>query len=271
MYVKPKKKLGQHFLIDLSIAKRIADSIDYPVEEGKKAVCVEIGPGTGVLTQFLMENNDLDLSVIEIDEESVEYLMVNYPSLYNENRIIGGDFLQLDMKKNFPGGFPIICGNFPYNISSQIFFKVLDHKDEVKQVVCMIQREVAQRIANHEGTKEYGILSVFLQAYYDIEYLFTVDEKVFNPPPKVKSAVIRLKRNNVESLGCDESLFRRIVKESFNLRRKMLRNSLSRYFTGAPDEEQYLTKRPEQLSVKDFITLTNILSKNAQNVPNQDN
>ncbi len=260
MYVKPKKKLGQHFLVDLKIAQRIADSINLPVEEGKKNVCVEIGPGTGVLTQFLMDNKDLDLSVIEIDEESVEYLMVNYPSLYQEQRIIGGDFLQLDMKKYFPNGFPIICGNFPYNISSQIFFKVLDHKDEVKQVVCMIQREVAQRIANHEGTKEYGILSVFLQAYYDIEYLFTVDENVFNPPPKVKSAVIRLTRNNVTNLGCDESLFRRIVKESFNLRRKMIRNSLAKYLKGRPEEERFLMMRPEQLSVQDFIELTNILS-----------
>lgn len=259
MYVKPKKKLGQHFLKDLSVAQRIAESIDYK-EDGKKAVCIEIGPGTGVLTQFLMQNTALDLSVVEIDEESVEYLVANFSDLYKNQKIIGGDFLQLDLKKEFPEGFPVVCGNFPYNISSQIFFKVLDYKDEVKEVVCMIQKEVAERIANHEGTKEYGILSVFLQAYYNIEYLFTVDEHVFNPPPKVKSAVIRLKRNNVEKLPCDEKFFRQIVKESFNLRRKMLRNSLAKYFTGSPEEERFLTQRPEQLSVNDFIELTNILS-----------
>ena len=260
-YVKPKKKLGQHFLKDLSIAQRIAGSIDYK-EENQKTVCLEIGPGTGVLTQFLLQNENLDLYVIEIDEESVEYLVANFTDLYKNEKIIGGDFLQLDLKKEFPKGFPVICGNFPCNISSQIFFKVLDYKDEVKEVVCMIQREVAQRIVNHEGTKEYGILSVFLQDYYDIEYLFTVDENVFNPPPKVKSAVIRLKRNNVEKLPCDEKLFRKIVKESFNLRRKMLRNSLAQYFSGKPEEERFLTLRPEQLSVKDFIDLTNILTQN---------
>ena len=260
-YVKPKKKLGQHFLKDLSIAQRIAGSIDYK-EENQKTVCLEIGPGTGVLTQFLLQNENLDLYVIEIDEESVEYLVANFTDLYKNEKIIGGDFLQLDLKKEFPKGFPVICGNFPYNISSQIFFKVLDYKDEIKEVVCMIQREVAQRIVNHEGTKEYGILSVFLQAYYDIEYLFTVDENVFNPPPKVKSAVIRLKRNNVEKLPCDEKFFRKIVKESFNLRRKMLRNSLAQYFSGKPDEEKFLTLRPEQLSVNDFIELTNILTQN---------
>ena len=261
MYVKPKKKLGQHFLKDLSVAQKIAASIEYK-EDGKKAVCIEIGPGTGVLTQFVLQNPNLDLSVIEIDEESVEYLVANFPDLYKNEKIIGGDFLQLDLKKEFPNGFPVVCGNFPYNISSQIFFKVLDYKDEIKEVVCMIQREVAQRIVNHEGTKEYGILSVFLQAYYDIEYLFTVDENVFNPPPKVKSAVIRLKRNNVEKLPCDEKFFRKIVKESFNLRRKMLRNSLAQYFSGKPDEEKFLTLRPEQLSVNDFIELTNILTQN---------
>lgn len=260
MDVKPKKKLGQHFLTDDRVAQRIADSIQYPVKDGCKAGCIEIGPGTGVLTKFLMQNPTLDLSVVEIDKESVEYLVANYPSLYNENRIVGGDFLKLDLCKVFPEGFPIVCGNFPYNISSQIFFRILEYKDSVEQVVCMIQREVALRISNHEGTKEYGILSVFLQAYYDIEYLFGVDEKVFNPPPKVKSAVIRLKRNNVKSLPCDESFFRRIVKESFNQRRKMLRNSLSQYLNGAPELEKFLTMRPEQLSVNDFVELTQILS-----------
>ncbi|MCR5453424.1 MAG: 16S rRNA (adenine(1518)-N(6)/adenine(1519)-N(6))-dimethyltransferase RsmA [Bacteroidales bacterium] len=264
MYVKPKKKLGQHFLTSEKIAMQIAESIDYPVAEGQKAGCIEIGPGTGILTKYLMQDNRIDLSVIEIDTESVEFLVANYPSLSIEHRIVSGDFLQIDLTKQFPGGFPIVCGNFPYNISSQIFFRILDYKDQVDQVVCMIQREVAQRIANHEGTKEYGILSVFLQAYYDIEYLFGVDETVFNPPPKVKSAVIRLRRNDVKQLPCDEKLFRTIVKMSFNQRRKMLRNSLAQFFTGAPEEERYLTLRPEQLSVKDFVTLTQIISANTQ-------
>ncbi len=263
MYVKPKKKLGQHFLTSEKIAQQIAESIDFPVEEGKKAGCIEIGPGTGILTKFLMQDSRLDLSVIEIDNESVEFLVATYPSLMIEKRIVEGDFLRLDLRKQFPGGFPIVCGNFPYNISSQIFFRILEYKDEVRQVVCMIQREVAQRITNHEGTKEYGILSVFLQAYYDIEYLFGVDETVFNPPPKVKSAVIRLKRNNVKQLDCDEKLFRTIVKMSFNQRRKMLRNSLSQYLTGSADEERFLTMRPEQLSVADFVALTKSISANS--------
>ena len=260
MDVKPKKNLGQHFLTDLNIAKRIADSIDYQAGEGEKPVCLEIGPGTGVLTQFLLQRKELDLNVIEIDRESVEYLCANFPTLYNENRIIGGDFLQANLNELLPKGFPIICGNFPYNISSQIFFKILDHKDEVSQVVCMLQREVAVRIANKPGTKEYGILSVFLQAYYDIEYLFGVDSSKFNPPPKVQSAVIRLKRNGMKALPCDEALFRRIVKESFGMRRKMLRNSLSKYLNGSAAQERFLTLRPEQLSVDDFIELTNSIS-----------
>ncbi|MBP5368829.1 MAG: 16S rRNA (adenine(1518)-N(6)/adenine(1519)-N(6))-dimethyltransferase RsmA [Bacteroidales bacterium] len=260
MDVKPKKNLGQHFLTDLNIAKRIADSIDYKASEGEKPVCLEIGPGTGVLTQFLLQRKELDLNVIEIDRESVEYLCANFPTLYNENRIIGGDFLQVNLNELLPKGFPIICGNFPYNISSQIFFKILDHKDEVRQVVCMLQREVAVRIANKPGTKEYGILSVFLQAYYDIEYLFGVDSSKFNPPPKVQSAVIRLKRNGMKALPCDEALFRRIVKESFGMRRKMLRNSLSKYLNGSAAQERFLTLRPEQLSVDDFIELTNSIS-----------
>ena len=263
MEVRAKKSLGQHFLTSEKIASQIAGSIDYPVEEGKKAGCIEIGPGTGILTKYLMRNPKLDLSVIEIDNESVEFLVANYPSLSIEHRIVSGDFLRIDLCKQFPGGFPIVCGNFPYNISSQIFFRILDYKDNVDQVVCMIQREVAQRIANHEGTKEYGILSVFLQAYYDIEYLFGVDETVFNPPPKVKSAVIRLKRNGVKQLPCDEKLFRTIVKISFNQRRTMLRNSLSQFLSGADDEARFLTLRPEQLSVQDFVELTQILSANA--------
>lgn len=260
MYVKPKKNLGQHFLTDLNIAKRIADSITYTTTDGNKPVCLEIGPGTGVLTQFLINRQDIDLSVIEIDRESVEYLCANFPTLYNENRIIGGDFLKVNLNELLPKGFPIICGNFPYNISSQIFFKILDHKDQVREVVCMLQREVAERIANGPGTKEYGILSVFLQAYYDIEYLFGVDRSKFNPPPKVQSAVIRLKRNGRQNLPCDEALFRRIVKESFGMRRKMLRNSLSQHLNGSAAQERFLTLRPEQLSVEDFVELTNSIS-----------
>ncbi|MBR4440228.1 MAG: 16S rRNA (adenine(1518)-N(6)/adenine(1519)-N(6))-dimethyltransferase RsmA [Bacteroidales bacterium] len=261
MNVRPKKNLGQHFLTDLKIAKRIADSIDYVSPDGKRPVCLEIGPGTGVLTQFLVQNPDIDLNVIEIDRESVEYLVAHFSQLYSENRIIGGDFLQVDLVKML-GDFPIICGNFPYNISSQIFFKILDHKDIVRQVVCMLQREVALRIANKPGTKEYGILSVFLQAYYDVEYLFGVDRGVFNPPPKVQSAVIRLKRNSIKALPCDEAVFRRIVKESFNLRRKMLRNSLAKYLNGSQAQERFLTLRPEQLSVDDFVELANTITIN---------
>ncbi|MBO7597350.1 MAG: 16S rRNA (adenine(1518)-N(6)/adenine(1519)-N(6))-dimethyltransferase RsmA [Bacteroidales bacterium] len=260
MDVKPKKNLGQHFLTDLNIAKRIADSIDYTQQEESKPVCLEIGPGMGVLTQFLLNRNDIDLSVIEIDRESVEYLVTHFPQLYQQEKIIGGDFLKANLNELLPKGFPIICGNFPYNISSQIFFKILDHKDEVRQVVCMLQREVAERIANKPGTKEYGILSVFLQAYYDIEYLFGVDRSKFNPPPKVQSAVIRLKRNGRQSLPCDEALFRRIVKESFGMRRKMIRNSLSQHLNGSAAQERFLTLRPEQLSVDDFVELTNSIS-----------
>lgn len=256
IYVTPKKKLGQHFLTDESIAERIATAVNF--SNDKKFTCLEIGPGTGVLTKYLIKNPNMDLNVIEIDRESVEYLAVNFPDLYNNNKIIGGDFLKMNLDEYLPD-CEVICGNFPYNISSQIFFKILEHKNSVKQVVCMLQREVAQRIANHQGTKEYGILSVFLQAYYNIEYLFGVDEHVFNPPPKVKSAVIRLTRNNVEKLDCDEKLFRTIVKQSFNLRRKMLRNSLAQYFKGTDDEKPFLTLRPEQLSVDDFIKLTRIL------------
>ncbi len=258
-YVTPKKKLGQHFLTDESVAERIASAVNYG--NGSKFVGLEIGPGTGVLTKYLLKNSQMDLNVIEIDRESVEYLAVNYPELYGNNKIIGGDFLRIDLNE-YLLECKVVCGNFPYNISSQIFFKILEYKDSVKQVVCMLQREVAQRIANGPGTKEYGILSVFLQAYYDIEYLFGVDEHVFNPPPKVKSAVIRLNRNKVETLGCNEKLFRTIVKQSFNLRRKMLRNSLAQFLKGSDAEQPYLTLRPEQLSVNDFINLTNILDSN---------
>ena len=250
--VKPKKFLGQHFLTDLSVAERIADTLkDYvgtPV--------LEVGPGMGVLTQYLIAKGH-DLKVVELDRESVDYLHANFPEL--EGKVIGEDFLQLDLASMYDGQFCII-GNYPYNISSQIFFKVLDYRDQVVCCSGMLQKEVAERIAAGPGSKTYGILSVLLQAWYDIEYLFTVSEHVFNPPPKVKSGVIRLVRNNVRELGCDESLFKTIVKLSFGQRRKTLRNSL-RSFAKNPEvlTDEIFNKRPEQLSVAEFIRLTNLL------------
>lgn len=250
--VKPKKFLGQHFLTDLSVAERIADTLkDYvgtPV--------LEVGPGMGVLTQYLIAKGH-DLKVVELDRESVDYLHANFPEL--EGKVIGEDFLQLDLASMYDGQFCII-GNYPYNISSQIFFKVLDYRDQVMCCSGMLQKEVAERIAAGPGSKTYGILSVLLQAWYDIEYLFTVSEHVFNPPPKVKSGVIRLVRNNVRELGCDESMFKTIVKLSFGQRRKTLRNSL-RSFAKNPEvlTDEIFNKRPEQLSVAEFIRLTNLL------------
>lgn len=250
--VKPKKFLGQHFLTDLSVAERIADTLkDYvgtPV--------LEVGPGMGVLTQYLIAKGH-DLKVVDLDRESVDYLHTNFPEL--EGKVIGEDFLQLDLASMYDGQFCII-GNYPYNISSQIFFKVLDYRDQVVCCSGMLQKEVAERIAAGPGSKTYGILSVLLQAWYDIEYLFTVSEHVFNPPPKVKSGVIRLVRNNVRELGCDESMFKTIVKLSFGQRRKTLRNSL-RSFAKNPEvlTDEIFNKRPEQLSVAEFIRLTNLL------------
>ena len=250
--VKPKKFLGQHFLTDLSVAERIADTLkDYvgtPV--------LEVGPGMGVLTQYLIAKGH-DLKVVELDRESVDYLHANFPEL--EGEVIGEDFLQLDLASMYDGQFCII-GNYPYNISSQIFFKVLDYRDQVVCCSGMLQKEVAERIAAGPGSKTYGILSVLVQAWYDIEYLFTVSEHVFNPPPKVKSGVIRLVRNNVRELGCDESMFKTIVKLSFGQRRKTLRNSL-RSFAKNPEvlTDEIFNKRPEQLSVAEFIRLTNLL------------
>lgn len=250
--VKPKKFLGQHFLTDLSVAERIADTLkDYvgtPV--------LEVGPGMGVLTQYLIAKGH-DLKVVELDRESVDYLHANFPEL--EGKVIGEDFLQIDLASMYDGQFCII-GNYPYNISSQIFFKVLDYRDQVVCCSGMLQKEVAERIAAGPGSKTYGILSVLLQAWYDIEYLFTVSEHVFNPPPKVKSGVIRLVRNNVRELGCDESMFKTIVKLSFGQRRKTLRNSL-RSFAKNPEvlTDEIFNKRPEQLSVAEFIRLTNLL------------
>lgn len=256
MNVRPKKYLGQHFLTDLSVARRIAGAL----RADRCRTVLEVGCGTGVLTQFLLERDDIDLYGAEVDGESVEYLREHYPQFVP--RLMEGDFLQMNLSAMFPGGVNVI-GNFPYNISSQIFFKILASRDRVPEVVGMVQREVAVRIAEPPGSKEYGILSVFLQAFYDIEYLFTVSEGVFNPPPKVKSAVIRLRRNATERLGCDETLFVKVVKASFGQRRKMIRNSLKSVFGdfgGA--EHPFFTRRAEQLGVAEFVELTNWVSEN---------
>lgn len=253
--VKPKKFLGQHFLKDLSVARRIADTLD----EYKDLPVLEIGPGTGVLTQFLIEKNK-NLTVVEIDRESVPYLRTNYPAL--SGRIIEGDFLKLDLRQIYPNRFCVI-GNYPYNISSQILFKVLEYKNQIPCCSGMFQKEVAERVAAGPGSKTYGIISVLLQAWYDVEYLFTVDENVFNPPPKVKSAVIKLTRNKTQQLECDERLFKTVVKTSFNQRRKTLRNSMKPLL--GKDNEAYkdpiFDKRPEQLSISDFEMLTRITGR----------
>ena len=244
-YVRPKKKLGQHFLKDLNIARKIVDSLGAEVP-----VVLEVGPGTGVLTGFLLQRKELDVHVVEIDREAVAYLQHNFREL--ADRIYFQDFLKWNATE-MPKQFSII-GNFPYNISSQIFFRILEWRDRVPEVVCMVQKEVAERLSAPPGSKTYGILSVLLSAFYKVDYLFTVSEHVFVPPPKVKSAVIRLQRNSVEELPCDEALFFRVVKTAFGKRRKMLRNSLQELNFEAP--EQYAQKRPEQLSVDDFISLT---------------
>lgn len=254
--VRPKKNLGQHFLTDLNIAKAIADTVDacpgIPV--------LEIGPGMGVLTQFLMTKKR-ELKAVEIDAESVAYLNEN-PAL--RDNIIGDDFLKMNLADVFGGRRFVLTGNYPYDISSQIFFKMLDYKELIPCCTGMIQREVALRIASKPGNKAYGILSVLMQAWYDVEYLFTVDENVFNPPPKVKSAVIRMIRNNVERLGCDEVLFKRLVKTVFGQRRKMLRVSLRQLLPSNVATSDFygmdvMTRRPEQLSVAEFVELTNMV------------
>ncbi len=314
--VRPKKALGQHFLTDLSVAQKIADAlvVECPPEAVRPLPVLEIGPGMGVLSQYLLEREDIDLKMIEIDRESVDYLLVHFPKA--AGRIIEGDFLRMNLACFFPpetpsdradraargadrseggaeerkqgcdtparrsrdtqsratGTFAVI-GNFPYNISSQIFFRIIDHKDSVPQVVCMIQKEVAERIAEQPGSKTYGILSVLLQAWYEIEYLFTVGEGAFNPPPKVKSAVIRLRRNSRIELGCDEKLFKTVVKTAFNQRRKTLRNSLKPLVADKAGREDWSPEktadflsapvfelRPERLGVEDFVALTNLLA-----------
>jgi 16S rRNA (adenine1518-N6/adenine1519-N6)-dimethyltransferase len=250
--VRPKKSLGQHFLKDANIAGRIVDSLVIPA--GDKVPVLEIGPGTGVLTRFLMENKSIDLKLVEIDRDSVAYLKANLPSL--TSRIIEGDFLEVEISDIFPGPFHII-GNFPYNISSQIFFKALENRDRVIQIVCMLQKEVADRICSKHGSKVYGILSVLLQAFYDTENLFKVPPGVFIPPPKVMSAVIRLRRNDRKNLDCDEALFFQVVKQSFQKRRKTLRNALKHLnLPGPVSSMDMMDKRPEQLTVEDFISLT---------------
>lgn len=261
--VKPKKNLGQHFLTDLSIARQIADTVDaYP-----DIPVLEIGPGMGVLTQYLVEK-PREVKAVEIDSESVAFLYEKFPKL-REN-ILGQDFLLMDLNEVFDGKQFVLTGNYPYDISSQIFFKMLDYKDLIPCCTGMIQREVAQRMAAAPGSKTYGILSVLIQAWYDVEYLFTVDENVFNPPPKVKSAVIRMTRNEVTDIGCDEKLFKRVVKTVFNQRRKMLRVSLRQIFNmGKPAdgfyEQDIMTKRPEQLSIPQFVELTNMVEEQLAN------
>lgn len=268
--VRPKKFLGQHFLTDLSIASAIADTVDacpdLPV--------LEVGPGMGVMTQFLLKK-PRPLKVVEIDFESVAYLRDNYPEL--EEGIVEDDFLKMHLDRLFDGGQFVLTGNYPYNISSQIFFKMLDNKDLIPCCTGMIQKEVAERITAQPGSKTYGILSVLIQAWYDVEYLFTVHEHVFNPPPKVKSAVIRMTRNDVSELGCDEVLFKRVVKTTFNQRRKTLRNNIRPLLNDINNQreqqeqpaidftemlsDELFNKRPEQLSVQDFVSLTNMVAE----------
>lgn len=296
MEVRAKKALGQHFLTDQNIAKSIVAALQLPAAGGKAVASegkvnaevasvpsvqltteqparmkvLEIGPGMGVLSQYLLRRQDVDLRMIEIDDESVEYLESHFPQAHG--RVIFGDFLKLDIDELFPEEFHVI-GNFPYNISSQIFFRIIDYRNRIPQTVCMIQKEVAERIAEKPGSKTYGILSVLLQAWYDIEYLFTVGSGAFAPPPKVQSAVIRLTRNRRTSLGCDENAFKNIVKTAFGQRRKTLRNSLKPIIATKATKEGWDTEaltsftsapvfelRPERLSVEDFIGLTNLLT-----------
>ena len=271
--VRPKKNLGQHFLTDLSIAKRIADTVDEPYAD---LPVLEVGPGMGVMTQYLVEK-PRPLKVVEIDRESVAYLNEHFPKL-REN-IVGADFLRMDLREVFDGQQFVLTGNYPYDISSQIFFKMLDNRDLIPCCTGMIQHEVAVRMAANPGNKQYGILSVLIQAWYNVEYLFTVEPSVFNPPPKVQSAVIRMTRNEVEHLGCDEQLFKRVVKTVFNQRRKMLRVSLKQLLSAddiaalnsqlssqrhtlkerTVNSQLSLSLRPEQLTIAQFVELTNAI------------
>ena len=254
MEVRAKKALGQHFLTDQSIAMKIVDSL------GRSEVrdVLEIGPGMGVLTQYLLKRDDIDLKLVELDGESVEYLLTHFPGM--QGKLYQADYLKLDIHTLFSGQYRVI-GNFPYNISSQIFFKILEDKDRVPEVVCMIQKEVAERIAEKPGSKTYGILSVLLQAWYDIDYIVSVGSGAFCPPPKVQSAVIRLRRNSRSSLGCDEKLFKTVVKTAFNQRRKTLRNALKPLLNESINSsDPVFDLRAERLSVEDFVALTNLIS-----------
>lgn len=253
--VRAKKALGQHFLTDQSIARKIVATLS---TDGVRDV-LEIGPGMGVLTQYLLEREDIDLKMVEVDGESVEYLMNHYQGM--QGRLLQADFLKLDMSKVFDGDYRVI-GNFPYNISSQIFFKILDDRERIPEVVCMIQKEVAERLAAPPGSKTYGILSVLLQTWYDIEYVISVGSGAFNPPPKVQSAVIRLKRNSRTDFNCDEKLFRKVVKTSFAQRRKTLRNALKPILPEGFDTSAPLFDlRAERLGVEDYIELTRSISE----------
>lgn len=259
--VRPKKNLGQHFLTDLTIAKRIADTVDEPYAD---LPVLEVGPGMGVMTQYLVQK-PRPFKVVEIDRESVAYLKGTLfrDEQSGESAIIEGDFLRMDLKEVFDGQQFVLTGNYPYDISSQIFFKMLDNRDLIPCCTGMIQHEVAVRMASQPGNKQYGILSVLIQAWYDVEYLFTVEPSVFNPPPKVQSAVIRMTRNQVEHLGCDEQLFKRVVKTVFNQRRKMLRVSLKQLLTDLTPlaDHPFMTLRPEQLTIEQFVELTNMVEK----------
>lgn len=254
MNVRPKKALGQHFLTDLSVAQRIAATLD----EYRGLPVVEVGPGMGVLTRYLLQE-DHDVTVVELDSESVAYLNENFPEL--KGRIVEDDFLRLDLDRLVPGdGKFCLIGNYPYNISSQIFFHALDWKDRIVCCSGMLQKEVAERLAAAPGTKARGILSVLLQAWYHVDYLFTVDEHVFNPPPKVKSGVIKMVRNEVTDLGCDPVMFKKVVKTTFQQRRKTIRNSIKPLLPeGLMIDSPLMAMRPEQLSVAQFVELTNLL------------
>ena len=251
--VRAKKHLGQHFLLDESISKKISDSL---TNTSNYNTIIEVGAGTGALTKYLLEKEE-KLIALDVDEESIYYLKKHYPELDIRNL----DFLKINIDNLSENNFAVI-GNFPYNISSQILFKILDYKDKIPEVLGMFQQEVAQRICEPPGTKKYGIISVLLQAYYSTEYLFTVDKSAFLPPPKVQSGVIRLKRNATTQLPCDEKLFKQVVKISFNQRRKMIRNSVKPLLSDKKAQHKFFTKRPEQLSVDDFIELTNFIASN---------
>lgn len=253
VYQKPKKSLGQHFLKDHNIARKIVSSIS----PGQKNI-LEVGPGKGILTSFLSERENTSLKLVEIDRNFIMDLKNKYPAV---KEIIHQDFLKMELRDTFKDNFTII-GNFPYHISSQIFFKIIENRNKIDEIVGMIQKEVAVRITSPPGNKNYGILSVLLQTFYDIELLFTVNPTVFEPPPKVKSAVIRLQRNNTVNLPCDESLFFKLIKTSFNQRRKMLRNSLKELFQETNFSDTTFMKRPEQMSVNDFVNLTVLINGN---------